>query len=131
MKKSTKVLVVAGVVTVIFGFGTVVGSAASDWITQVIGDANTRLTNKKAEKVYQLVDRMQEDVSNAVQIKTSNIIAEKEDYIEAELQRYYDEKINNATNTPEFQQAQEEIDSIVDRVIEEGKSYLDKQFAGN
>lgn len=131
MKKfiNKKIVVTTLALVTVFGAGTFVG-ASSDWKGNAIGKAQSELLDAGNVKRQELLQDIDTKIQERVEENLVKDIAEGEDVVLAGIEAYFNDKLNNIANTPDYQEVQTEIDKIAIWVIEQQMYHIDKAFEG-
>lgn len=125
-----KLLIGVGVLLVAVGLfftGSLVG-ANNDWKTQVENEASRRIAASGHNKTEEIKDKSQ-DVSQQMIDAINPEIKKQEDELASLLEQYYQMKLQNLTNTPEFQALEKRLEELKKIQLERYKSEIDKIFS--
>jgi hypothetical protein len=136
MKMNKKVLKVSGLVlagALVFGGGffgkEVYTKATTDWQTNAINTANSDLGAAAYSEKEKLKGSAADDINSTVQDQISKSVEDQKAELQKLLDEYYQMKLNNITNTPEFLNVQQKIKEIQASILARYESELDQVFA--
>lgn len=133
LTKVKKYTVTGFTVIGIFASGTFIGQiqagANVNLASNIIGEANKEISGVAFYKKEELLENLREKVSNDIKEQIQPTVDEKKRQAETQLQEYYDQKVANITNEPEFQESMELMDTTVQNVTTRYQDEIDKAFA--
>jgi hypothetical protein len=114
---------------VIFLSGSVVGKAATDWLTQLKTDNVVAIDAAGKTKADALTQDIQTSISGSVKTKISPMVEQKKTEIQSQLQAYFDSKASTmVTNSPQYQAAVADLERIEPLLLDNYKSQIDAAF---
>jgi hypothetical protein len=132
MKMNKKVVLGIGAgilgLSLAFGGGIVATKATTDWQTDAINTANSELGSAAYDKKEALKASASDDINNAVQDKIGKDVEDQKAELQRLLDEYYQMKINNLTNTPEFLSLEQKIKEIQANILARYEAEIDKVF---
>jgi uncharacterized membrane-anchored protein YjiN (DUF445 family) len=135
MKMNKKTMKISGVVlagALAFGGGLfsqqIYTKATTDWQTDAINTANSELGSAAYTKKNELINSASTDINAKVQDQISKDVEDQKAELQKLLDEYYQMKINNLTNTPEFLSLQQKIKQIQADILSRYENEIDKVF---
>lgn len=132
MKNKTKKIVITSILGVaLFATGSVVGFASSqDWLTQISIDASKEINSAGNTKTDALLTNVDDKIKDKVIAKADPIIDEKMKQLQAELQAYFDTKLNSVTDSAQYDAVVADLERIKKVLLDNYKYEIDQAFVG-
>lgn len=130
MKNKTKKIVITSILGVaLFATGSMVG-ANSDWMTQISVDASKEINSAGNTKTDSLLTNVDDKIKDKVIAKADPIIDEKMKQLQAELQVYFDTKLNSVTDSAQYDAVVADLERIKKVLLDNYKYEIDQAFVG-
>jgi hypothetical protein len=132
-KKSRKKAII---ISSILGFALlltgaiVVSGSQSDWLTEISRDAANDISNAGNTTTDTLLTDVDTKIKNKVIQKADPVIEEKMRQLQAELQAYFDAKLNDVTDTAEYDAVIADLERIKGVMLDNYKREIDAAFQG-
>lgn len=126
-RKSTKVIGIIVAVGLAFTSG-ISASADNGWLNNLLFDKGRKLHEKGASKVEEIRNNSTKGIEEVIGARVDDIIAEKEQSIDRELEAYYMSKVEGMAES-EFNVVETKIDEIEAAVLTKYKKEIDAILA--
>lgn len=127
MKKSVKVLIglVAG--ATIFTAG-ISASASLDWLNSVLEPTHSRVHTSAQQTTNKLVGQLEGSMDQIMLDVSEPRVRQIESNIDAELEKYYQARLSELTDSANYQELSGHLDKIEQQAIEHYKKQIDAAF---
>jgi hypothetical protein len=129
MKKKVSVLFVVAVLALLIGglfVGTKIG-ASTGWSNELATFANSELGATGFEKKEEILGN---DITAEMKVALDPKIAEEQAALEKLLEDYYQMKLNNLENTPEYLALEKQIEGLKQTIFLRYSKEIDLMFEG-
>ncbi len=122
--------IVIGVILVAFVLGSTAGFAVAsrNWAGEVFAKASADIGKAGYNKKEELIQNMDERISQHVAAETDGKIDNKEVEVENELENYFEDKLYELTDSPDFQALDGQMEGLKEEVVDRYKDEIDEAF---
>jgi hypothetical protein len=124
-------LIVTTIVATLSGtFVLGVSAATNGWKDKILVKANKSIGEAGYAKKEALINNIDTAIEQKINAEYDGTIEQKEREVEQELDAYFNSKVDELTDTPEFDGIEGELDNVVDTVANRYKAEIDQAFEG-
>lgn len=115
---------------ILFTAGTFTGASVNSWQDQLSISAADEINQAGLTKTNELTTDVQANIGNKVMQKVDPIIEAKKLELEAQIQDYFNSKVDNITESQAYMDAVADLDRIQTNLLANYKTKIDQAFAG-
>jgi hypothetical protein len=133
MKKPVKIAIISVLGLGVFASGFIgkgiVSHAGSSWSTTAENTAYSELLSTGNTTKNDLVSNIDSDVNTTIDNAIQNTVDDQQKQLADLMKQYYQMKLDNLTNTPEYAALEQKIKDIQQNLLATFKSQIDQEFA--